>query len=350
MYRVPNPLSLDAARALMNDRRYQDKSHPEYDDYVKFVTGAFQRLYPEPEKKTIRIGPVTAEPDTIIPDTPPAQVARAENEGLAIAALSGGRAPNRPPASEPDPGQRRLPPTGTPHEFAIPPDKQAIVRGDSYDAFLKALRERPSMLGAKARRAFANTYAWEGGMRPDPDSGAVAGITGKTLRDLKNFEERPGARAYDYQIGDLPDDPGKLTPEQAARFHETYLNHTLRTVTRNDPDRRSGVDLVDAIDDPKTAAMFVDTLIRHGSGDGARAIQRAINKTLSEAPAELREALGWQVPDPDGKMGPGTFSFFRDIANFGLQEDLRKNLEGARNKLKSLEGDLARTKYFAGPD
>jgi hypothetical protein len=267
-----------------------------------------------------------------------------------MAALPGGRTPSRPPASEPDPGQRRLQPTGTPHEFAIPPGKQEVVRGDSYDAFLKALRERPSMLGAKARRAFANTYAWEGGMTPDPSSDAVAGITRTTLRDMKNFEERPGVKAYAYQVGDLPDDPRKLTPEQAARFHETYLNHTLRTVTRNDPDRRSGVDLIDDIDDPKTAAMFVDTLIRHGSGDGAHAIQKAINKTLSEAPAELREALGWQVPDPDGKMGPGTFAIFRDIANFGLQKELRKNLKDARDAFKEEKGDLKRTQYFADPD
>jgi hypothetical protein len=350
MYKMPNPLTLDTARALMNDRRYQDKSHPEYGDYVKFVTDAFRWLYPEAEKKTIRIGPVTAEPDTIIPDTPPVQVAQARNAGPAMAALPDGGAPNRPPASEPDPGQRRLQPAGTSHEFAIPSDKQKVVRGDSYDAFLKALRERPSMLGAKARRAFANTYAWEGGMMPDPSSGAVAGIMPKTLRDLKNFEERPGVKSYAYQIGDLPDDPRKLTPEQAARFHETYLNHTLRTVTRNDPDRRSGVDLIDDIDDPKTAAMLVDTLIRHGSGDGALAIQKAINKTLSEVPTELREALGWQVPDPDGKMGPGTFAFFRDIANFGLQTELRKNLKETRDKLKELPGDKARTSYFTDPD
>lgn len=339
MYRMPNPLTLDAARALMGDRRYQDKSHPEYGDYVKFVTGAFQRLYPEPEKQTIRIGPVTAEPDTIIPDTPPVQVAQAGIEGHAMAALPGGRAPNRPPASEPDPGQRRMRPSGTPHEFAIPLDKQEIVRGDSYDAFLKALREHPSMLSAKTRRAFANTYALEGGMTPDPDSGAVAGIMGKTLRDMKNFEERPGVKSYGYQIGDLPDDPRKLTPEQAARFHETYLNHTLRTVTRNDPDRRAGVDLIDAIDDPKTAAMFVDTLIRHGSGEGAQAIQEAIQKTTS---------AGSYVPD--GKMGPETFRRFVELANGPLNNALRQNLMGTRNALRREPGDRVRTRYFANPD
>lgn len=339
MYRMPNPLTLDATRALMNDRRYQDKSHPEYGDYVKFVTDAFQRLYPEPEKTTIRIGPVTAEPDTIIPDTPPVQVAQARHAGSAMAALPGGRAPNQPPASEPDPGQSRLRPAGTPHEFAIPPDKQEIVRGDSYDAFLKALRERPSMLGAKARRAFANTYAWEGGMTPDSDSGAVAGITSETLRDMKNFEERPGVKAYAYQIGDLPDDPRKLTPEQAARFHETYLNHTLRTVTRNDPDRRAGVDLIDAIDDPKTAAMFVDTLIRHGSGEGAQVIQEAIQKTTSAGSYT-----------PDGRMGPDTFKRFVELANGPLNQTLREKLMEARDAARPDAGDKVRTRYFANPD
>lgn len=350
MYRMPNPLNLAAARALMNDRRYQDKSHPEYGDYVKFVTDAFQRLYPEPEKKTIRIGPVTAEPDTIISDAPPAQAAQAGNDGTAMAVLPGGGTPNRPPASEPDPGQRRMRPAGTPHEFAIPPDKQQVVRGDSYDAFLKALRERPSMLGAKARRAFANTYALEGGMTPDPDSGAVAGITGKTLRDIKNFEERPGVKAYAYQIGDLPDDPRKLTPEQAARFHETYLNHTLRTVTRNDPDRRSGVDLVDAIDDPKTAAMFVDTLIRHGSGEGAKALQAAIDKTLREAPQGMRAPVDRETSIVDGKMGPETFRRFAELANGPLNSALRQNLMETRNAFRGEPGDRVRTRYFAKPD
>ena len=350
MYRMPEPLTQDAVRALMKDRRYQDKSHPEYADYVGFVTDAFQRLYPEPDEKPIRIGSLTAEPDTIIPDAGSFEAAQAKSTGPAKRALPGDGVRNRSLASEPDPGQRRLQPVGAPHEFPIPSDKREVVSGDSYDAFLKALRERPSMLGAKVRRAFANTYALEGGMTPDPSNGAVAGITPETLRDFKDFEERPGVKAYAYQIGDLPNDPRKLTPEQAARFHETYLNHTLRTVTRNDPDRRSGVDLIDDINDPKTAAMFVDTLIRHGSGEGAQAIQKAINKTLSESPAELREALGWQVPDPDGKMGPGTFALFRDIANFGLQENLRKNLKEARDFFKGREGDQKRTRYLSDPD
>lgn len=348
MYRMPNPLTLDAARALMGDRRYQDKSHPEYGDYVKFVTDAFRRLYPEPEKKTIRIGPATAEPNTIIPDTPPVRVAQAGNEGSTMAALSGRRAPNRPPASKPDPGQRRLQPSGTPHEFPVPSDKREIVREDAYDAFLKALRERPSMLGAKARRAFANAYAWEGGMTPDPSSDAVAGIMPKTLRDLKNFEERPGAKAYAYQIGDLPDDPRKLTPEQAARFHETYLNHTLRTVTRNDPSRRAGVDLIDDIDDPKTAAMFVDTLIRHGSGDGTQVIQKAIERTLTELPPETQVALG--PVQEDGRMGPDTFRRFIGLANGPLNQELRNNLRDARNAVRRDPGDKARTRYFTAPD
>jgi len=350
MYRMPDSLTQDAVRALMKDRRYQDKSHPEYANYVGFVTDAFQRLYPEPENKPIRIGSITAEPDTIIPDTRSSDVAQAKSKGSAKPALPGGAAPNRPPASEPDPGQRRLQPAGAPHEFAIPSDKREIVREDSYDAFLKALRERPTMLGAKARRAFANTYAWEGGMTPDPSSGAVAGITPTTLRDLKNFEERPGAKAYAYQIGDLPDDPRKLTTEQAARFHETYLNHTLRTVTRNDPDRRAGVDLIDDIDDPKTAAMFVDTLIRHGSGKGAEALQAAIKKTFRKVPQGMLAPVDRGAFVVDGKMGPETFRRFVELANGPLNSPLRQNLMEMRNALQDEPGDRVRTRYFANPD
>lgn len=347
---MPDPLTLDATRALMKDRRYQDKSHPEYAGYVRFVTDAFQRLYPEPKKKTVRIGPITAEPDTIIPDTPSPRPAPIGNERLAVAATPGSAHPSRRPHSEPDPGRSRLRPAGMPHEFAIPPDKQEIVRGDSYDAFLKALRKRPSMPGVRARRAFANTYAFEGGMTPDPTSGAVAGITRTALHDLKNFEERPGVKAYAYQIGDLPDDPRKLTPEQAARFHETYLNHVLRTVSRNDPDRRSGVDLVDAIDDPKTAAMFVDTLIRHGSGEGAQALQQAINKTLHEAPQGMQAPVDRDAFVVDGKMGPETFRRFVELANGPLNNPLRQNLMKTRNALQDRPGDRVRTLYFANPD
>lgn len=187
-------------------------------------------------------------------------------------------------------------------------------------------------------------------MAPDAGSGAVAGITRTTLRDLKNFEERPGVKAYAYQIGDLPDDPRKLTPEQATRFHETYLNHTLRTVTRNDPDHRLGVDLIDAIDDPKTAAMFVDTLIRHGSSEGAQALQQAIEKTLREAPRGTLPSLERRAFDVDGQMGPETFEHFVELANGPLNLELRKNLKESRDGARPLAGDKKRTQYFTDRD
>ena len=56
MYHLPNPLTEDAVKELMKDRRHQDPFHPEYRGYTDFVTRAFQALYPEPEKKYIRIG------------------------------------------------------------------------------------------------------------------------------------------------------------------------------------------------------------------------------------------------------------------------------------------------------
>lgn len=56
MYRLPNPLTEDTVRKLMLDPRYQDTRHPEHRDFTDFVTGAFQALYSEPEKRFIRIG------------------------------------------------------------------------------------------------------------------------------------------------------------------------------------------------------------------------------------------------------------------------------------------------------
>lgn len=352
MYRTPNPLNLDSARALMNDRWYQDKSHSEYGDYVAFVTDMFKRLYPEPVKQTIRIGPVTAEPDSVISNALPSGIP-ANSSGPRHVARAAGNRPKQAasaPISEPDPGQMRLRPSQRLHEFAVPPQKPEIAGDPSYDEFLKALRERPSMPGAKTRRAWANVYAFEGGMRPDPESGAVAGVLPKTLRDLKDFEERPGVKAYTDQIGDLPDDPRQLTPVQAARFHETYLNHVLRTVSRNDADRRLGIDLIEDIDDPKTAAMFVNTLVRHGSGDGAKAIQKAINSTLTEIPMERRHDLGWDSSTVDGKMGPGTFKRFMELANLGFHAALRRNLKDIRDEIPGVgAGDEKRTQYFNDP-
>ncbi len=74
MYRLPNPLTEDSLRALMQDPRYQNARHPEHRGFTDFVTGAFQALYPEPEKRFIRIGARTAEPDRIILDIPAEQL------------------------------------------------------------------------------------------------------------------------------------------------------------------------------------------------------------------------------------------------------------------------------------
>ncbi len=128
MYRMPDPLTQDAVRTLMKDRRYQDKSHPEYGDYVKFVTGAFQRLYPEPEKKTIRIGPVTSEPDTIIPDTPPIQVAQRDN-GVPAGEANDWPDPMSP--SEPDPGHNRPRWPGSPANRVDPNYRDKLSRFES---------------------------------------------------------------------------------------------------------------------------------------------------------------------------------------------------------------------------
>lgn len=93
MYRLPNPLTEDSVRKLLLDPRYQDARRPEHRGFTDFVTSAFQALYPEPEKRFIRIGARTAEPDTIIPDVPAEQLDQWNKLAVRKSAEGGNRNP-----------------------------------------------------------------------------------------------------------------------------------------------------------------------------------------------------------------------------------------------------------------
>lgn len=153
MYRMPNPLTLDALRELMKDRRYQDKSHPEYGSYVKFITDGFRQLYPEPGKGYTRVGLVTAEPDTILSGAPRTQVAQQFRGASASAANEW---PDPIGASEPDPGHNRPRWPGSPANRVDPNYRDKLSRfesrpppeGEEYprvDPYPKVNREGGSM-------------------------------------------------------------------------------------------------------------------------------------------------------------------------------------------------------------
>ncbi|MFA6020957.1 MAG: hypothetical protein WC722_11905, partial [Rhodospirillales bacterium] len=64
-----------------------------------------------------------------------------------------------------------------------------------------------------------------------------------------------------------------------------------------------GAKALDVIPSPEAAAAFGDTIYRHGSGDGAKAVQLAINGVEKDKVSY------------DGRMGPETLKAFNELAS-----------------------------------
>lgn len=117
--------------------------------------------------------------------------------------------------------------------------------------------------------------------------------------------------------------PSDLTIDQRVAVMKDYFDRNMSTI--------GGAKALEAIPSPEAAAAFGDTIYRHGSGDGAKAIQLAIN-------AVEKDKVSY-----DGRMGPETLKTFNELAsNPKTRGALLDNLAKERsNFLKHQENDRA---------
>jgi hypothetical protein len=153
-----------------------------------------------------------------------------------------------------------------------------------WEGFNKAADRLPEA-GENQKFTLGQIFAAEGGTAKDPESNASSGILQNTLDSAR--KRVPGLESAKT--------PSDLTLDQRTAVMKDYFDQSLRTI--------GGARALDALPSKEAAAAFGDAIYRHGPGDGAEAIQRAINAVEKGRVAE------------DGKMGPETFKAFQTMAN-----------------------------------
>ena len=185
-----------------------------------------------------------------------------------------------PPGDDP-----RLRGPGEPRPFPVPAHKKEIVPQEAMDRFLG----RHADAEANMFKALGEIFAAEGGFKADKASSAFAGITDPALEDAKKFDEI------------LKDYAGKakdMNEDQTARAYEGYMKSVLK--------RYGGVEALETIKDPKTAAAFADTLFMHGGNGGAHIIKEATNAVIDRISTRVQDQVGGSVlppAEPDRKGG-----------------------------------------------
>ncbi|MDK9722314.1 MAG: hypothetical protein OEL53_14145 [Rhodospirillales bacterium] len=89
--------------------------------------------------------------------------------------------------------------------------------------------------------------------------------------------------------------PSDLTIDQRVAVMKDYFDRNMSTI--------GGAKALEAMPSPEAAAAFGDTIFRHGSGDGAKAVQLAINGVEKDKVSY------------DGRMGPETLKAFNELAS-----------------------------------
>jgi len=190
---------------------------------------------------------------------------------------------------------------------------KAVPQSD-WDRFRSAANANPDY-DFNQKNALSRIFAAEGGMKPNPQNGAVAGILHSTFGQLN------------------ADNQGRLNvndPANVLQTYDAYFNKALHTVNRKLG--VTGSEALNEIADPDSAAAFADTIFRHGSGAGTRLIQQSIQDTINSMSPEDCARLGIDPVAVDGKMGPQTFDAFKKISDSGYGSELRGHLADARNR------------------
>ncbi len=201
----------------------------------------------------------------------------------------------------------------------IPAYRADVFRSqpDVWNTVRDTVLKNPEM-GEGQRAAILSIVAAEGGMRKDPDSDAVAGIT-------PNFIARSRADgSWPAELGHVKS-PSDLKPADVPRAVQHYFDSNLAKI--------GGAKALDSIPDSRVAAAVADTLYRDGPGRGAELVQKAINMTNGVD------------GKPDGIFGSGTLEAVRGFAgDAGKAADFLKNLEEFRSDLHA--GDKVRNGQF----
>lgn len=205
-----------------------------------------------------------------------------------------------PLSNESDPPSDQLAQTapGSLDSGAVPPIpayKEKSVRPDDWTAFQRSLR-RLQGIGPNALSALGRTFAEEGGMEPNVDSGAVAGIMPETFDEIKRSGRIP-------ELANIAS-VGQLTPELAASIYVDIANQRLRTV--------GGIAALEQINQGASDALY-DSLFQHGGAGGTGFVQDAIKKIIDELPETERQRLAIRPFKPDRKMGPVTFGALKAL-------------------------------------
>jgi len=234
------------------------------------------------------------------------QLAQAAGSSAASAGTT--KAPRAP--KRPQPSQSGVPTSAPP----IPTYKDQFIDPSEWKDWYDTLEA--SGLSENQKTVFREIFAAEGGLARDGDT--VAGITRNTIditTDQTNISK-----------GTLPKD---LTDEERILVYEAFLNRKEYFGSVQ------GIERLDELDDSKAAAALADTLFRHGSGEGTRIIQGAINETAEQVglPVEV---------DIDGRFGSRTFMMFKRMANADNTKNvLLDNIAKNRTARKPDEPDRA---------
>ncbi len=173
-------------------------------------------------------------------------------------------------------------------------------------------------LGEGQRAAMMAIFAGEGGMRPDPKSGAVAGIT----QGFIDGERRNGT----WPAGlDHVKSPSDLKTEDVKPAYQHYLDQAFPKI--------GGSKVLDGIGNAGMASAIADTMFRSGPGQGARSIQDAANASGAKIAA-------------DGVFGSRTLDAIKEIA--GSEERTRTFLDelAAQRDRNGLESEHPRFDFF----
>ncbi|MGQ0663194.1 MAG: hypothetical protein ACT4P2_06325 [Pseudomonadota bacterium] len=210
------------------------------------------------------------------------------------------------------------------------PDGKIHVTQEDWDKFKGAVERDPGLTEAE-RFSFMETYGAEGGMAVDGSSGASSGITPALMEKAKTDGVIPAG----------VEKPQDLSPEQRVAVYKWFFDTEIFQALAG-----GGARLEDTQNHFTTAAV-ADTMFRHGRGEGARLIQRAINEVVGS----LRDVPTGQpvgVVRVDGVLGSRTFRAIVELSTGGYGPQLRDALAD-RRRHSQFGGERWRIDHFHFP-
>ena len=181
----------------------------------------------------------------------------------------------------------------------------ALTRREREENFqrMKDAIARRRDLPAAVREAAIEIFDVEGRGEVDPNSGARAGILGKTFARAKAAV--PSLR-HVKRIADL-------TYDQVVSVYEYVFDDAFR--------RHGGANRLDSFTDRRTAIAMADTVFAHGPNEGALMLQRAAVTLLKKLAPEERSRL--RLPATLSNNAVETFDVLLTISNHGRAQAVR---------------------------